>query len=63
MIPKTTLTGLAGLLSHDSVRRLRDADDTWHYSVLDVLALGEAFAYALLFGVRIRHEHSDSRVA
>ncbi|CAM5196674.1 hypothetical protein CDEN61S_01685 [Castellaniella denitrificans] len=31
--------------------------------VLDVLALGEAFAYALLFGVRIRHEHSDSRVA
>src|SRR3546814_10708559 len=30
--------------------------------VLDVLALGETFAYALLFGVRIRHEHSDSRV-
>lgn len=36
---KPTLTGLAGLLRHDSVRRLRDPDDTWHYSILDVLAL------------------------
>lgn len=37
---RTHLTGLSGLLEHDSVRRLRDAEgDTWRYSVLDVLAL------------------------
>src|SRR5690606_20986174 len=29
--------------------------------VLHVGSFGEALAYALLFGVRIRHEHSDSR--
>ena len=39
MTRKPTLTGLAGLLEHDSVRRLHDADDVWHYSILDTLAL------------------------
>src|SRR3546814_12970514 len=28
----------------------------------NVFLLGEALAYALFFGIRIRHEHSDSRL-
>jgi hypothetical protein len=31
-------------------------------NLLYVFTFGEALAYALFFGVRIRHEHSDSRV-
>ncbi|CFP61319.1 Uncharacterised protein [Bordetella pertussis] len=31
-------------------------------NVLNVLTFGKAFADALFFGVRVRHEHSDSRL-